>query len=74
VRYGGMGNLELWSFNVFIIGLMAWLYFYFYTLFNAVLEMNDRLIEMWNEKMKEDAVEVITAEKGQTQLVIFEEE
>ena len=74
VRYGGMDNFELWSFNVFIIGIMVWLYCYFYSLFNAVLEMNDRLISMWNEKMNKDEMEVITADDGQMRLAIYEEE
>ena len=69
-----MDNLELWSFNVFLVGMMVWLYFYFYSLFNAVADMNDRLISMWNEKMNTDEVEVSTEEMGQTQLDIFEEE
>ena len=68
-----MGNLELWFFNVFLVGRMVWLYFYFYSLFNAVADMNDRLISMWNEKMNKDEVEV-SIETGQTQLDIFEEE
>jgi len=68
-----MDNLELWAFNVLLVGSMVWFYYYFYSMFNAIADINDRLITMWNKKM-EDEVEVIEPDEGQLRLVIFEEE
>ncbi len=69
-----MDNLELWAFDVFLVGSMVWFYYYFYSMFNAIADINDRLITMWNKKMQEDEVEVIEPDDGQLRLVIFEEE
>ena len=69
-----MDNFELWAFDVFLVGSMVWFYYYFYSMFNAIADINDRLITMWNKKMQEDEVEVIEPDDGQLRLVIFEEE
>ncbi len=66
---GDMDNLEIWSFNVFLVAMMVWLYYYFYSLFNAVADMNDRLISMWNEKMGADEGQI--PEVGQVRLEEF---
>lgn len=69
-----MDNFELWSFNVFLVASMVWFYYYFYSMFNAIADLNDRLITMWSKKMEEDEVEVIESDDGQLRLVILEEE
>tara|TARA_B100000745_G_C19891307_1_gene298084 strand:- start:103 stop:312 length:210 start_codon:yes stop_codon:yes gene_type:complete len=69
-----MDNLELWAFDVFLVGSMVWFYYYFYSMFNAIADLNDRLITMWNKKMEEDEVQVIEPDEGQLRLVILEEE
>ncbi len=69
-----MDNFELWAFDVFLVGSMVWFYYYFYSMFNAIADLNDRLITMWSKKMEEDEVEVIESDDGQLRLVIFEEE
>jgi hypothetical protein len=43
-------------------------------MFNAIADLNDRLITMWSKKMEEDEVEVIESDDGQLRLVILEEE
>ena len=68
-----MDNFELWAFDVFLVGSMVWFYYYFYSMFNAIADLNDRLITMWNKKM-EDEVQVIEPDEGQLRLVILEEE
>jgi len=69
-----MDNFELWAFDVFLVGSMVWFYYYFYSMFNAIADLNDRLITMWSKKMEEDEVEVIASDDGQLRLAIFEEE
>ena len=72
--------MEVWTIlnyglsNVFLVGSMVWFYYYFYSMFNAIADLNDRLITMWNKKMEEDEVQVIEPDEGQLRLVIFEEE
>jgi len=62
-----MENLEIWTFNVFLVASMVWMYHYFFSLFNAVADVNDRLISMWKEKMSEEEV----PESGQVKLEEF---
>jgi len=62
-----MENLEIWTFNVFLVASMVWMYHYFFSLFNAVADVNDRLISMWKEKMSEEEV----LESGQVKLEEF---
>ena len=38
------GITSLWMFNIFVVGMMVWLYYYFWSMFHAVAEMNDTLI------------------------------
>ena len=40
------GITSLWLFNIFVVGMMAWLYYYFWSMFHAIAEMNDTLIEI----------------------------
>jgi len=32
------------AFDVFLLGMLAWFYYYFHTMVSAVLEVNDKLI------------------------------
>jgi len=38
----------LWIFNAFIVGVLGWFYFYFYTMFSAIADLNDELISIIN--------------------------
>ena len=33
------------AFDVFLLGMLAWFYYYFHTMVAAVLEVNDKLIK-----------------------------
>ena len=49
----------LWAFNVFVILMLGWLYHYFWTMFNAIADMNDKLISIINgEETQEDEMQM----------------
>ena len=37
-------NSAMVAFDIFLLGLLAWFYYYFYTMVSAVLAVNDKLI------------------------------
>tara|TARA_B100001996_G_scaffold292668_1_gene232868 strand:+ start:944 stop:1147 length:204 start_codon:yes stop_codon:yes gene_type:complete len=44
------------AFDVFMLGLFAWFYYYFHTMVSAVLEVNDKLIaQMHGNKVESKA-------------------
>ena len=55
---------SLWIFNVFVIGALGWFYYYFYTMFNAIADLNDDLISIINGKRPQE-------DKGQKTLTEF---
>jgi len=41
------------AFDVFLLGMLAWFYYYFHTMVSAVLEVNDKLIaQMHGNKLE----------------------
>ena len=62
------GTTSLWLFNVFVVGMLAWFYYYFYTMFYAIADMNDQIIAMLQKTEAEGH------EEGQTKLSDFIEE
>ena len=59
------GTTPLWAFNVFIILLLGWFYHYFYSMFNAVADLNDTLIGLMNKSNE------VQKDRGQTTLDEF---
>ena len=37
---------SLWLFNVFVIAAFGWFFFYFYSMFHAIADLNDDLISL----------------------------
>jgi hypothetical protein len=67
VRFNGEGmesTTSLWLFNLFIVGMFGWFYFYFHSMFNAVADLNDELISIINGKKPQE-------DEGQTALTDF---
>lgn len=58
---------SLWLFNAFFVGTLGWFFFYFYSMFHAIADVNDKLIAMLHRtEDKED--------EGQMKLTDFTEE
>ena len=62
------GTTPLWIFDAFLVGMIGWLYFYFYSLFNAIADVNDKLISMLQRTEDKEH------EEGQMKLSDFIEE
>ena len=59
---------SLWLFDAFVVGMLGWFYYYFYSMFHAIADMNDQLIAMLRK------TEAKEHEEGQTKLTDFTEE
>ena len=46
-------DIAIIAFDVFMLGLFAWFYYYFHTMVSAVLEVNDKLIAQIHGKQVE---------------------
>ncbi|MBP98644.1 hypothetical protein CMK18_22050 [Candidatus Poribacteria bacterium] len=48
------------AFDVFLLGMLAWFYYYFHTMVSAVLEVNDKLIRQihGNKVEQEDEMQM----------------
>ena len=59
---------SLWLFDAFVVGMLGWFYFYFYSMFHAIADVNDKLIAMINrtDDKRDD--------EGQMKLTDFTEE
>ncbi len=58
---------SLWLFDAFVIGMLGWFYYYFYSMFHAIADVNDKLISMLNKTEKKE-------DEGQMKLTDFTEE
>lgn len=59
---------SLWLFDAFVVGMLGWFYFYFYSMFHAIADVNDKLIAMINRTDDEGD------DEGQMKLTDFTEE
>lgn len=59
---------SLWLFNLFTIVMLGWLFFYFYSMFHAIADLNDSLIAIIQKAEDKEDME------GQTKLSDFIEE
>jgi len=59
---------SLWLFDAFVVGMLGWFYFYFYSMFHAIVDVNDKLIAKINrtDDKRDD--------EGQMKLTDFTEE
>jgi len=60
---GMEGTTPLWAFNVFVMGLFVWFYYYFYSMFNAIADLNDSLIGLMmksNDLQEDEAQTTLT--------------
>ena len=46
------------AFDIFLLGMLAWFYYYFHTMVSAVLEVNDKLIAQIHGKKVEQEDEM----------------
>jgi hypothetical protein len=59
---------SLWLFDAFVVCMLGWFYFYFYSMFHAIADVNDKLIAMLHKTEAKDN------EDGQMKLSDFIEE
>ena len=60
---GMEGTTPLWAFNVFVMVLFVWFYYYFYSMFNAIADLNDSLIGLMtksNDLQEDEAQTTLT--------------
>jgi hypothetical protein len=61
-------TVSLFFFDIFLLVGMCWFYFWFYSMFSALADMNDELIALVHKKGKD------SEDVGQTKLSDFIEE